>query len=182
MAPVAGLRGVRAGNHGENNRQWRGRCGVAVLYRRHQRRFKASAPVLADIQRQRTVRAGSGVILNAAVTRVAVVNLYGCRLRTVNLLIRPPNAVAARKDNRRVRHRLALGIQRGDGDRNRLADLRFSETIAVVILRRSQRYLRRHRMGVLQTDKIEFFIPQQRTDAAVAQINRLNVAVFRCPA
>lgn len=52
-------------------------------------------------------RAGSGVILNAAVARVAVVNLYGCRLRTVNLLIRPPNAVAARKDNRRVRHRLA---------------------------------------------------------------------------
>ncbi|CQE88285.1 Uncharacterised protein [Salmonella enterica subsp. enterica serovar Typhimurium str. DT104] len=159
MAPVVGLRRVRTGDHGKDDRQRRARYAV-VFYRRRQRRFKARAAVLADIQRQCAVGARGGVIVSAAATPVAVVYLYIRRRRAIHLLIRAPDAVAARKDNRRVGGRVALGIPRGDDDRDGLADFRFGESVAVVIHRRSERYLRRRRMGVLQADKIELFIPQ----------------------
>lgn len=128
------------------------------------------------------VSAGGGVIFNAAATPVAVVYLYLRRRRAIHFLIRAPNAVAARKDNRRIGGQVALGVPRGDDDRDGLADFRFGKAVAVVIHRRSERYLRRRRMGVLQADEIELFTPRQRANTAIAQINRLDVAVFRTPA
>ncbi len=127
---------------------------------------QSRAAVTADIQRQRAVGARGGVIVSAAVRPSLAVCLYIRRRRAIHLDSRARH-VAARKITGVSAAGLPQGIPRGD-DRDGLADFRFGESVAVVIHRRSERYLRRlsRRMGVLQADKIELFIHNQRADAA----------------
>ncbi len=99
-----------------------------------------------------------------------MVYLYIRRRRAIHPGLRAPDAVAARKDNRRRRPGCP-GIPRGDDDRCpptfALANCRRRYTQAKVS------YSRRPPDGRFAGRQNMLFIPQYEPTAAVAQINRL---------